>query len=143
MTNKIKAPVWFWVVAIMALIWNLAGVYAYLDAVTMTPEALAKLDAAQRVIIESTPAWATAAFAVAVWGGALGSLLLLLRKSMATIVLILSLVGIIFQNINAFFFTNSWEVFGPGGVGMVALVIAVAIFLIWVSRHASQKGWSN
>lgn len=48
-----------------------------------------------RAIIEGRPAWATGAFAIAVLGGALGCLLLLLRKSAAYYLFIASLLDAI------------------------------------------------
>lgn len=41
MTDKIKAPTWFWVIAVVALIWNLLGVAAYIMDVTMSAEDIA------------------------------------------------------------------------------------------------------
>ena len=41
--NASKAPTWFKVVAIIAFIWNLFGVMAYLMQVTMSDETLATL----------------------------------------------------------------------------------------------------
>ena len=70
-----KTPTWFMVVAVLLLVWNLLGVMAYIMQVTMSPETLAALPDAQRQLYENTPAWATAAFAIAVSGGALGCLL--------------------------------------------------------------------
>ena len=69
-----KPPTSFYVIAGAALIWDLLGVFAYVSQVRMSPEDLAALSEAQRMLIESTPAWSTAAFAIAVNGGALGSL---------------------------------------------------------------------
>lgn len=48
-----------------------------------------------RAIIEVRPAWATGAFAIAVFGGALYCVLLLLRKSTAYYLFIASLLGVI------------------------------------------------
>jgi len=62
-TNK-QAPKWFMVVAAVLLVWNLIGVMAYIAQVMMSPESLAALPDEQRQIIENTPAWATAAFAI-------------------------------------------------------------------------------
>ena len=81
-TKQNKAPVWFMIVAAVLLVWNAMGVMAYIQQVTMGPEALAALSGAQRQVLENTPAWATAAFAVAVHGGVLGCLLLLLKKNL-------------------------------------------------------------
>ena len=144
MTENIqKPPAWYWVVAAVALVWNLLGVLAYLTQVTMGPEIMEALPSEQRELYENTPVWATAAFAIAVWGGALGSLALLLRKNWADILLMASLAGIIVQNINSFFLTNSWEVFGPGGAVMPVLVIIYAIYMITLAKKAKANGWTS
>jgi hypothetical protein len=141
MTNTIKPPTWFWIISIIAFIWNLMGVIAYITQVTMSLEAMEALPEAQRTLYENTPAWATGAFAIAVWGGALGCLLLILRKALATPVLLLSLVGIMVQMYHAFFISNSIEVFGPGGMIMPIMVVLIALFLVLFSRSAKSKNW--
>ena len=136
-----KAPTWFLIVGIVALVWNLLGVAAYVMQVTMTPETIAALPEAERALYASTPAWATAAFAIAVNGGALGCLFLILKKRWATPLLTLSLAGIALQMIHAFFIAKSFEVFGPGGMIMPVMVIVVGVFLVWLARSAQSKGW--
>jgi len=140
-TESIKPPSWFWVVSVLALVWNGLGVMAYLGTVMMTPEAMQMLPEDQRALMESTPAWATAAFATAVWGGALGSALLLLRNKLASPVLIISFVGIVVQMIHSLFMSNSIEVYGPGGMIMPVMVLAGGALLIWFSRKATANGW--
>jgi len=54
-----------------------------------------------------------------------------------------SLAGIIVQNINSFFFANSWEVFGPEGAIMPVMVIAFAIYLITLAKKAKANGWTS
>jgi hypothetical protein len=139
-TTSVKPPTSFWIVASVALVWNLLGVIAYLGTVMMTPEALAALPAEQQALIASTPKWATAAFAIAVWGGTLGCVLLLLRKKWATTVLIISFLGIVMQMVHAFFIANSIEVYGPGGMIMPAMVLIIGAWLVWYSKGAEKKG---
>ena len=122
MTDRIKPPVWFWIVGSIALLWNLLGVQAYIMQVTMSSEAIAALPEAERALYEDLPTWATAAFATAVWGGAFASLVLLLRKSIAYHLFILSLIGIVIQMIYNVFISNSIEVYGPGGFVMPVMV---------------------
>ena len=140
-TTSIKPPTWFWIVVALSLVWNLMGVMAYIAQVTMTEEALNALPEAERLLYEATPAWANGAFAFAVWGGALGCLLLLLRKRFATPVLIISLLGVIVQMYHSFFIIDSMAVYGPGDVIMPIMVVAVAIYLVYLSRSASAKDW--
>ena len=83
MTLSYKPPLWFWILSALLLVWNLLGVMAYVQEATMTAEALQAMPAAERALLQSRPAWATAAFAFAVFGGASGCLLLLLRTRIA------------------------------------------------------------
>jgi len=140
---KEKTPTWFIITAIVFLIWNLLGVIAYLAQVTMTPEAFAALPQAQRALIESTPEWATAAFAIAVNAGALGCVLLLLRRKLAGIFLKLSLAGVLVQMFHAFFMSNSFEVFGPGGMVMPIIVIVIAVYLVILAGQAKTNRWTD
>ena len=71
----------FWAIGAVTLIWNVMGVINFF--MQMNADALASFPESHRAIIEGRPAWATGAFAIAVFGGALGCLLLLLRKSAA------------------------------------------------------------
>jgi len=140
---KNMAPAWFMVVAGVLLVWNLFGVMAYIMNVTMSPEALAALPEAQRQLYETTPAWATAAFAIAVNGGALGCVLLLLKRNLAGIFLKLSLAGVLVQMFHAFFISNSFEVFGPGGMVMPVMVIIIAIYLVMLASKARTNHWTS
>ncbi|WP_282160678.1 hypothetical protein [Ulvibacterium marinum] len=136
-----KPPVWFWIVSIVALLWNLMGVLAYLQQAFMTEEALAALSEPERLLLETRPAWATAAFALAVWGGLLGCVALLLRKKWARPVLIISLIGILVQMIHSFFISKNLEVYGPGEISMPILIILIGVGLVFFARIATRKLW--
>ena len=142
-TKIYKAPGWFMVVAGVLFIWNLLGVMAYIMQVTMGPEALAALPDAQRQLYENTPKWATAAFAVAVNGGALGCLLLLLKRNLAGLFLQLSLAGVLVQMFHSFFMSNSFEVLGPGGTVMPVMVIVIAVYLVTLAAKARTNRWTS
>lgn len=143
MTSTTKPATWFWIVSALALVWNLMGVMAYIMQVTMTPEALQALPENERTLMESVPTWATGAFAIAVWGSTLGSILLLMRKKIATPVLIFSFAGILVQMYYNLFMSKSMEVYGPGGLAMPIMVLIFGAFLIWFSRKATSHGWIN
>jgi hypothetical protein len=140
-SETIVIPSWFKVVAIIALIWNLLGVLAFVGQMFITPEMLSELPVAEQELYANTPIWATIAFAVAVFSGAFGSLFLLMRKSISTLLLILSLMGVLVQNIHSFFISKSIEVYGPGGIIMPVMIILLAIYLIWLAKKAQAQGW--
>ncbi len=127
----------FWAIGAIALIWNVMGVINFF--VQMNPDLLAAYRESERAIVEGRPAWATGAFAIAVFGGALGSLLLLLRKSAAYYWFIASLLGVIVT------MTHTLGVgtdFGLGEIlGIILMPLVVAGFLIWYSKLAKSKGW--
>ena len=143
MTTTTKPKAAYWIIAIIAFIWNVMGVMAYLAQAYMTDEAKQLLPEAERTLYDNVPAWATAAFALAVFGGLLGSLSLLLRKKIANLLFTVSLVGIIVQMSYNFFISNSIEVYGPGGMIMPIMILVLGIFLFMYSKNATTKGWLN
>ena len=142
-TMKQKAPGWFTVVAVLALLWNLLGVFAFISQVTMTPETLAALPQEQQDLYTTMPTWATVAFAVAVNFGALGSLLLVLKKNMAGMFLQLSLLAVLVQNFHSSFMTNALEVYGTQALIMPIVVIIIAIFLVVLAAKAKRMRWTS
>ncbi len=141
MSQSPKLPVWFWIVAALALIWNLLGVFAYIQQMTISDEALAALPAAERALYDAYPAWAAAAFAVAVFGGAAGSALLLLRNKLAIPVFGASLAGIAVQMVHSLFIANSVAVYGPGAAIMPVMIVVISAALLWWSMQLKAKGW--
>ena len=140
--GKVKPPVWFWVVGVVALLWNLMGAMAYIGQAYMTDEVKAALPADQQALLENIPAWATAAFAIAVWGGVLGCLALLLRKKWARPVLVISLLGILVQMSYSFFMSNALEVYGTAqGMVMPLLIIVIGVVLVLFAKSTQNKGW--
>jgi len=136
-----KPTTTFWIFGGAALVWNLIGLVAYISSVTISPEALAKMTAEAQAFYSGTPKWATAAFALAVNAGVLGSLFLLLRKSWAVPLFVLSLVAVIVQNVDAFVLRNAYGLSGINGVILPALVFIVAVLLLIYSRNVKERGW--
>lgn len=136
-----KPPTWFWVVSIAALLWNLMGVMAYLADAFMTAEALAQLSQEQQNLYEARPAWVTAAFAIAVWGGLLGSIALLLRKAWALTLFVISLIGVLAQNLYQFFLSNTFEVLGSAAMAFPILIISSSILLVVFSKWAKKNAF--
>ena len=103
----------------------------------MNAEAVSAMPEAYRAIVEGRPTWATVAFAIAVFGGVLGGLLLLLKKSAAYYVFIASLLGGVGAQL-PFVGMVGFPVEALVG-GLMQLVVGAA--LVWYSRWAESKGW--
>ena len=131
----------FWIVSILALVWNLLGVLTYLMTVMMTPEMLATLPEGERALLENTPAWVTGAYAIAVFAGTLGCIGLLVRRAWSIPVLAISLLAIVVQMGYSVLGTALLEVRGPGGVIMPLIIIVVGAYLVLFARKAKAKSW--
>ena len=130
----------FWAIGAVTLVWNVIGVINFF--MQMNADALASFPESHRAIIESRPAWASGAFAIAVFGGALGCLLLLLRKRAAYYLFIASLLGVVVQLIHTLGIASSTIGFSPFEISTIILMpLVVAVFLIWYSKWAESKGW--
>ena len=140
-----KPPVSFWLIGGAALIWNLFGMYIYVNQVTATAEGLAAAGYTPEQIqfMLAIPKWATSIFAVAVTTGVVGSLFLLLRKALATALFIISLAAVLVQNFNTFALNDALAVFGAAPAIIQAVVVIVAAALIWYARLAKARGWTS
>ncbi len=137
-----KPPVWFWIVSVVALLWNGIGVKNYLDQAYNTEAHQAAYNTPElQEFINNTPSWVTAAFAIAVFGGFLGCIALLLRKTWARPVLLLSLIGIVVQMIYNLFISNAMEIMGTTAIVLPILVLLVGVFLVWLSKKGIANRW--
>jgi hypothetical protein len=125
------APLWLRLIAALGLIWNLFGVYAYLQTVGVIPGAPANMTS------HTMPTWVVGAFAVAVFAGSLGSLGLLMLKRWARLILALSLVGVLVNDLWAFVLNTS----GEKQLGLPIAVNVIAILLVWLAYMADRRGW--
>ncbi len=105
----------------------------------MNAEGVSALPEQYRAIVEVRPAWATIAFAIAVFGGALGGLLLLLRKSATFYVFVASLFGALAAQISTLGMADFPVEALIGGL----IQVVVTVFLIWYSKWAERKGWTG
>jgi hypothetical protein len=77
---------------------------------------------------------------VAVVGGTLGCLLLLLRKRLAVPMFALSLAGIVVQDIGVFVVAGAGKG-DPVPIVLQGLVLIIAIGLLFLARKARANAW--
>jgi hypothetical protein len=134
-TNKVHWS--FWVIIIFMLIWNLMGSINFV--VQLDQEMVSSYPESEQVIIQGRPFWATIGFAASVFGGAVGCILLLLKRSSAIYLFIASLIGTITAIAHSLTLNIT---FGIGEViGIVLMPVIISLFLIWYSKHVQNKGW--
>ncbi|WP_225036378.1 hypothetical protein [Winogradskyella sp. SM1960] len=137
-TLRNKPPISFWIISVLALIWNIVGVMAYLFRAFITDDQIAQLPKEQQAeFLVDYPVWYTAAFALAVFCGALGCFMLLIRKKWAYVLFVFSAIGAIVQHMYLFLNVEM----STTTLIMPIMVILVCLFLIWFSKKSISKGW--
>ncbi|NDK37900.1 hypothetical protein DT603_03485 [Pseudoxanthomonas gei] len=131
----------FWVIAFIALLWNLIGMAFFVMQVRLTPEMLAAMPAAQRAVYAATPAWINIVFGVAVVSGVLGAISLLLKKRWAVPLFLVSLLAIVVQLLGAYAVTPVWQSSGAAGLALPVMLVVIALYLWWYARDAAAKAW--
>lgn len=137
-----KPGVNFWVITALALIWNLLGSLNF--SMQMKASSLASMPEPFHTIVANRPSWATAAFALGVFGGAIGCLLLILKRRVAIYFLIASLLGIIIHLTPYLSGANLPAQFGASDAILVFIMpLLVAIFLVWYARKVQRNNWTT
>ncbi len=136
-----RPPVWFWILAALGLLWELFGVATYLMHVGVLAAGDSGMSEAERALSDSMPTWATAAYAVAVFAGALGALGLLLRKASSRPLLILSLIALLVQFGWWLLLSGAMAVIGPSAATMPVIIVLVGGLLVWLAGIGVRRGW--
>lgn len=140
--SRSKPPIGFWIVSAVALLWNLMGVNAYIQEAYRVEAYMAQYTSEEIALINARPSWVTALFAIAVFSGFIGCILLLLRKRFAKFILIISFITATIQQV--WFFVNyGSSITNLAKMVMPVLVIVVCLFLVWFAHNAIQKKWLN
>jgi hypothetical protein len=139
MSNTTKPNTVFWVIGILALIWNILGVMAYLAQAYMTDDALSLLPQEEQDFFNNYPAWVTAAFAISVFAGLFGCIALLMRKKAAICLFTVSLIGVLAQQIYNFFIQNYITLNGSKMIGPIVIII-ICFFLMWFAKAQKKNG---
>jgi hypothetical protein len=126
------------VIALLAVLWNAFGVAMYLSSVGVFGDPSEGMSAAERAAASSIPGWITGVFAIGTFAGLIGSLGLLLRKTWAQPVLIVSMIALLMLEGWILFFSGVLEQFG---LAVPIMVSAGAIILAWLAAHARNSGW--
>ena len=129
----------FWIISSIFLVWNLMGVLNFF--MQMSPEFIASMPETHQKIIELRPFWGTISFAIAVIGGAIGCILLLLKKAISYNVFLISLGAVVITmiphlGIIGSVISDPFEI-----IMMIVMPILVALFLAWYSKYSIGKKW--
>ena len=134
-------PWHLWLVGIVGVLWSSMGVVSFMLTQMNVEAVMSRFPPQQREYLESFPLWVVAFWAIGVFGGVIGCLLLLLENRLAFPVLLASVIGVIVFNLGGLFLLGGMEVMREtGGLGLTVFPIIFAAFLAYYARAMSKKG---
>jgi len=139
--NKVPVPNWFWVIAVISLLWNLIGCIIFSSEVFAREAIIESMTEVQKEWVRSTPNWIYFVFAISVGTGLAGSILLLLRKRLSVTLFAISLAAVLLQMVYTMLIAGGLQVMGPSGAVMPTVVILLAIAWLLFSLFCKGRGW--
>lgn len=135
-----RTPWHLWVVGILAFLWNGMGAVDYLMTETRNEAYMSKFTPEQLDFFYGFPAWVVAFWAIAVWGGLLGSIFLLLRKRFAVQTFLVSFVAMVITSIRNYGFADGLAVTGGFGLVFSLIIFVFALLLYFYARAMRDRG---
>lgn len=143
-----RAPAHLWIIGLVSLLWNGFGGYdytmsqlrdpGYLEA-TMGPLGMSVEESI--AFLDSFPVWASALWAIGIWGSVLGSILLLMRSRHAVTAFLASLVGAILS------FAYQYTIDLPPqladstmGKVMPLIIVGAVALQLWYAKRMTARG---
>lgn len=139
--STVKPPVWFWIVAVILLLWNLLGAYACIQQFRLGAEAMGPATDYDRRLYASMPGWYDWCFAFAEAMGVGGALALLARRAAAAPLFVLSLIGVVVQFGYLFATSDIIAVKGVWTTYFPLFIAAMCVAQILFARTARGRGW--
>ena len=140
-TTSTKPNTAFWIIAAIALLWNLMGVMQFFMQAMNTETFRAQYTPEQLVIADALPLYYIVIFAVAVIASAIGALFLILRKKLAIPFLLVGLIAVLIQTGYNLFINDGKSAYGPFEYAMLVMIPLAAFLLWWYSKYCDRQGW--
>ncbi len=129
---------WYMPAAIISLLFMGLGCIMYLMHVFADP---ATMPVDQRAAYEAQPLWVTAAFAIAVWIGLAGTVLLAMKRRLAEAALLLSLAATIVWLAGLLLVSGIRNNMSANDLVVAIVITAITWTIFWFARHSRQRGW--
>lgn len=142
MSDSVAVPKWFWVVGVVLLLWGAAGVSAFYSQLTTPYEQMvASMGKPAADCIAKMPQWLWWDYGIAVWSGIFGTVALLLRRTWAQPLYLISLVAVLIQFGYSFGVARTYEIMGWSSAIFPAFIILMAAAQFWFAGRAKKMGW--
>ena len=138
----VKTPWHVWLVGVVGVLWNAFGCWDYTMTQLKGEEHLRAfgMTDAQIAYFDARPAWTHGVWAIGVWGGLLGAVLILLRRKLALPVFVVSFLGFLAGLLYQYVLSDASSVMGENSWIMQVVIGAGCVFFIWYAWTMSKKG---
>ena len=125
-------------ILIILLVWNIIGILFFLQDVFIDPKILTENQLEFR---SRFPFWIKIIYAIAVFGGTIGTFGLIKRKSWSHSIVIVSMLAVIIQMYHSIFIANSLEFLGNSAAILPTVIIVLSIVLAWIAETYKRNNW--
>jgi hypothetical protein len=125
-------------ILIILLVWNIIGILFFLQDVFIDPKVLTENQLEFR---SRFPFWIKIIYAIAVFGGTIGTFGLIKRKSWSHSIVIVSMLAVIIQMYHSIFIANSLEFLGNSAAILPTIIIVLSIVLAWIAETYKRNNW--
>lgn len=140
-SRKASPPVWFWLIAVVALLWFLMDISMFFMRVLMSEEGLTAMPVNQQLLYRNMPLWVNVVFAGEVFGGTLGAVGLLLNRKWALPLFVVSILGVVSQTFHVWIRSDAISVMGAFAVVAPLVAILIGVGMIVLTKSAIARGW--
>ena len=142
-----RTPTHLWLVGILSLLWNAFGAYDYAMTQLRDPGYFAAISgqmgmspAEMTAFFDSFPTWASALWAIGVWGSVAGSILLLMRSRHAVTAFLISLVAAALSFLYQFTLDLPPAMDTAVSKVMPVVILAAIVLQWWYARRQTATG---
>jgi hypothetical protein len=129
------------VIGIGSLLWNLGGATDFVMTQARSKAYTAAFTPEQLHYYYGFPGWVVATWGIAVWGGVLGSLLLLLRKRQAAFLFLASAICMVLTDLYSFVLSDGLKVMGgAAALAFSAVIFVIGVLLLVYARSMRKRG---
>lgn len=139
--GKKSAPWWFYVAAVLLVLWGVMGVAACISQLRDGADAVGAASDYDRALFAQLPLWYRADYAIATGTMLAGALALLIRSRHAVALLTVSLVAVLIQFGWMFAVTDILAVKGPYTLYFPLLILAIGALALQLAHVARRRGW--
>jgi len=129
---------WYIAAAVISLLLMVLPLIGAVIHLATDPATLA-LD--ERAQYEAEPLWMVLAFGFAGLAGAIGGLMLILRRRTAETLLLVALIAIAVWFAGLFVNAQLRDLVSTDQIAVALVVVAIVWTIYWFARHSRQRGW--